>query len=85
MTQAAVSRDLGVSTQKLGNWTRGDHYPEPWFVTRFCDRYGVTMDYLFRGVVPGVKSQALAGVLFAAEEAERAAFPEPVGQVRDKK
>lgn len=75
LTPAAVGRELGVSQQKLGNWLRGDHYPEPWFITRFCDRYGVTMDYLYRGIVPGARTQALAGALFAAEEAEREASP----------
>lgn len=74
LTQAAVARDFEASSQKLGNWIRGDHYPDPWFVARFCDRYGITTDYLYRGVVPGIVGQALAGALFSAEEAERAAL-----------
>jgi transcriptional regulator with XRE-family HTH domain len=78
LSQAAVARELAVSPQKLGNWIRGDHYPDEWFVLRFCNRYGVTTDYLYRGLTPGLQ-QALAGALFAAEEEAQAASPAAVG------
>lgn len=70
MSQAQVAREMAVSSQKLNNWLRGDNYPDEWFVYRFCTRYGITTDWLYRGVVAGVP-QALAGALFAAAEAER--------------
>lgn len=83
ITQAAVGRDLDTSTQKLNNWIRGDNYPDPLWIARFCDRYGITTDHLYRGVIPGISGQALAGALFAAEEAERAASPEAADQARE--
>lgn len=70
LQQAQVARELNESPQKINNWLRGDNYPSEWFVYRFCARYGITMDYLYRGVVVGMP-QALAAELFAKEEASQ--------------
>lgn len=70
LTQVAVCRELGESTTKLGNWLRGDHYPDEWFVARFCDRYGITADWIYRGVVSGVASD-VASELWKAEQASQ--------------
>jgi transcriptional regulator with XRE-family HTH domain len=67
LSQAQVCRELKESTTKLGNWLRGDNYPEPWFLTRFCDRYGVTTDWIYRGVVSGA-SESVAAALWKAEQ-----------------
>jgi transcriptional regulator with XRE-family HTH domain len=61
-TQAEVCRTLGVSPSKLGNWIRGDYYPDPYFVAQFCDRYGITADWIYRnqaGAVAGDVGDAL--------------------------
>lgn len=61
-TQAEVCRALGVSPSKLGNWLRGDYYPDPYFVAQFCDRYGITADWIYRnqaGAVAGDVGDAL--------------------------
>jgi len=65
LTQAQVCRELNESTTKLGNWLRGDNYPEPWFVARFCTRYGITTDWIYRGIVSGA-SEDVAGALWKA-------------------
>lgn len=71
LSQAKIARDFGVSPPKLGNWLRGDHYPDPWFVLRFCERHGVTADWIYRGKVLGL-AQPLADDLWAAAQASEA-------------
>jgi transcriptional regulator with XRE-family HTH domain len=68
LSQADVTRALAVSASKLGNWLRGDNYPSEWFVKQFCDRYGVTTDWIYRGIVTGMDS-SLADALWKAEQA----------------
>ena len=70
---STVARSVGVSPQKLGNWMRGDHYPDEWFVFRFCNRYGVTADWLYRGVLPGAGRPAAGGSRVTAAAAPEAA------------
>lgn len=72
LSYAQVARELDESPSKLGNWMRGTNFPDPWFVRRFCDRYGVTTDWLYRGQVPGVASD-VAAALWRALEASQAA------------
>lgn len=75
---ADVGRLLGISVQKIGNWTRGDNYPDEYLLTVFCDRYGVTMDYLYRGVLRGLDgtlADGLASARAASGQALMAAAP----------
>lgn len=67
--QAALARELKVSPARLNNWLRGDSYPSEYFITRFCDRYGVTADYIYRGVW-GALPKNVADAVSRAEEAE---------------
>lgn len=68
-TQADICRALSVSPSKLGNWLRGDYYPDPYFVARFCDRFSVTADWIYRGRVSSTMGVSLADTLWAAGEA----------------
>lgn len=81
VTPAAVAKAFDVSPSKLGNWLRGDNYPSEWFVKRFCDRYGVTMDWLYRGMVSGI-DKGLADTLWASEEAQDVAAPKIAAERR---
>lgn len=72
LRQADVARALGVSQSKLGNWMRGDNYPDEYLMTVLCDRYGLTMDWLYRGVIyglPGELADGLARVRAASSAA----------------
>jgi hypothetical protein len=51
----------------LGNWLRGGNDPSAWFVTRFCIRYGVMADSVYRGIVSGVTSET-AETLWESDE-----------------
>lgn len=80
-----ICRMFDVAPPKLGNWMRGDHYPDPWFIVRFCDRFNVSADYFYRGRVSSAMDGSLADALWAAEEAaqqeQRAlAAPAPVAE-----
>jgi transcriptional regulator with XRE-family HTH domain len=66
-SQAAVARAIGVSPSRLGNWLRGDNFPNPWEMRRFCDLYGVTMDWLYRRRVYGLPAELAAHLASAAE------------------
>lgn len=71
LSQADVARIFEVSPSKLGNWLRGDNYPNEWFLVRFCERYNITSDWILRGVVAGVASP-LADDLWRLGEASSA-------------
>ena len=44
-----AAADMGVSKQRLGNWMRGDNYPELYALYRFARLRGVNTDYVFLG------------------------------------
>jgi transcriptional regulator with XRE-family HTH domain len=67
-TQAEIARAFDVSPSKLGNWIRGENYPDPRFLLAFCERYAVTMDWLYRGRVSSAMDAPLADALWAASQ-----------------
>ncbi len=77
VTQAEVARAFEVSPSKLGNWVRANNYPSEWFVKRFCDRYGITTDWIYRGIVSGMAGE-LADALYRSEQeaSQRETAPE---------
>jgi transcriptional regulator with XRE-family HTH domain len=54
---AEIARSVGVSNSKLGNWKRGANYIDPYVATQLCERYGVTMDWIFRGRLYGLPTE----------------------------
>ena len=80
-----ICRMFDVAQPKLGNWMRGDHYPDPWFIVRFCDRFNLSADYFYRGRVSSAMDCSLADALWAAEgaaqrEQQAQAAPAPVAK-----
>jgi transcriptional regulator with XRE-family HTH domain len=76
ISQTEVGKDLGASPSKIGNWIRGDHYPSEWFVKQFCDRYGITTEWIYRGIVTGM-AKRLADPLWNMELSASAKDPAP--------
>jgi transcriptional regulator with XRE-family HTH domain len=68
VSQTEVARGLATTPSKLGNWLRGDNYPSAWFVTQFCERYCVTTDWIYRGIVAGMDAK-LADALWKSAQA----------------
>lgn len=66
MRQVDAARIMGVSPSQLGNWLRGAHYPDVFALTRFCGATGITMDWVFRGVLPAAEWPAGASVASGA-------------------
>ena len=56
-------RSYGVPDSKLGNWLRGDSYPPPDLLARYCADTGLTMDFLYRGVLAGVAFGVAAALM----------------------
>jgi len=65
---ADVSRFLGISTSKFGNWTAPRNYPDVFLMTRFCERYGVTMEWIYRGAAYGLPAELADNLALAWAE-----------------
>jgi transcriptional regulator with XRE-family HTH domain len=76
ISQTEIGKDLGASPSKIGNWIRGDHYPSEWFIKEFCDRYGITFEWIYRGIVTGM-AKPLADALWSMERSASAQDPAP--------
>lgn len=51
---AAVAREFEVSQSKLGNWFRGDNYPDEFFIFQFCKHYQISADWIYLGRLSGM-------------------------------
>lgn len=49
MRQADAAREMGISPSKLGNWLRGDNYPDPFLVTRFAADHAAPLEMIYQG------------------------------------
>lgn len=70
--EAQIAASIGESRSKFGNWTRGDHYPDPFAMWRLCEIYRVTMDWIYRGRVYGLPAEMADGLRAAASASSRA-------------
>ena len=52
LTQEEFAEQLQVSRQSVSRWESGRGYPEMEKIIFICNRYGVTMDELFKEEVP---------------------------------
>lgn len=53
-TQADLARVLLISPQRWNNYERGARPIDIEFAIRLCERFGVTLDWLYRGIVAGL-------------------------------
>ena len=44
-----VCRAIGVSKTQYSQWESGKNWPDSADAIRFCERYGVSMDWIYRG------------------------------------
>lgn len=51
---AQCARLLDVPVNTYYSWEKGKKYPDPFYVVRFCDLFGVTADWIYRGRLKGV-------------------------------
>ena len=84
VSKASVARTLGLPQQNISNWLRGDHYPDAFFVYKFCKRYGISADWIYLGEVSGISSTELADGLWARASASSASKSAPALQESEK-
>ena len=60
LTQEEFAEQLQVSRQSVSRWESGRGYPEMEKIIFICNRYGVTMDELFKEEVPTAAVRAHA-------------------------
>lgn len=58
-----ISELFGVHHTVWQKWEDGRNYPDPEVMARFCDQWGVTMDWLFRGRMEGMR-EALRALMY---------------------
>ena len=68
LKQADVAKLFSLDRTKLNHWITGDHFPSPPFLAELCDRYGLTMDWFYRGVTAGVRHDLAEALLNAGKE-----------------
>lgn len=71
LSYVKAAEDMGISKSHLGNWMRGDNYPGPFELYRFCRRHGVNFDWVFLGD-PASLPHRVAERLLTAELAQEA-------------
>lgn len=72
---AAFARSAGITAQALNNWERGIGVPQFDNGLRLIKRFGVTLDWLYRGVTVGLPVETIIRLTEAEErlEVERSA------------
>lgn len=63
LTQEQLADELGVSRGALGNWEQGTRLPDPAAMMRFANRYGVSMDWIYRGDPSSLPQRYAANIL----------------------
>ena len=51
---ADIARLLGISQQRLSNYINGRRPFDITFAMQLCDRFGLTLDWLYRGEMAGL-------------------------------
>ncbi|EHL99347.1 DNA-binding helix-turn-helix protein [Acetobacteraceae bacterium AT-5844] len=54
LKQVDAAEAMGVTRNHLGNWLRGDAYPNPYAIYKFCRSHGVNTDYIYLGDYSGL-------------------------------
>lgn len=53
------SASFGILHTLWHKWEKGENYPDPYTMTRLCERYGLTMEYLYRGILRNMPNEEL--------------------------
>lgn len=77
-----AGKDMDVSKSKLGNWMRGDNYPDPHAIYRFCRARRINsgvFDFIFLGDYSGLPqriAEPLEAELLSSPEASAELAPQ---------
>lgn len=67
LKQVTAAQAAGVAAQRWFNWENGDRMPAVDRITVFCDRFGLTLDAIYRGHLRGLPQEMI----------EKLSAPEP--------
>ena len=81
ISQVDAANAMGVTKNHLGNWLRGDAYPQHYQIYLFCRRYGITADWIFLSYHSGLPARTAARLLAGALPEDQA---EPAPQAAEK-
>lgn len=57
LTQVKLGELLQVDQSAVGKWETGSRMPDPYKMSAVCARFGVTMDFVYRGRLEGVNRE----------------------------
>lgn len=71
----ACAKQMGIPKNTWRGWEKGEKYPDPFHLVRFCDLHGFTTDFIYRGRLRGIEEDVQ--IRLAAE------FPDLVDEAPD--
>lgn len=72
LSQTELSEALNISRAALANWETCTRFPDIGAMTRMCDRFGITLDWIYRGDISGLP-MSLAEKIMKARRGELSA------------
>lgn len=54
----ACAKALGIPVNTWRGWEKGEKYPDPVGLVKFCDATGFTTDFIYRGRFRGIEERA---------------------------
>lgn len=77
-----IAEEFGTSHTTWSHWERGNAFPDEVVMIEFCNKYDVSMDFIYRGVRRGLNEYLLTLLLKAHPELLEQQGPAPGPQVR---
>lgn len=68
LDQGDLAEPIGASQHKWSQWENGRNLPDVSTMILFCNRYGITMDWLYREVAAGMVQGTRDAVIEAYAE-----------------
>ena len=69
INQTEVAEYLDVTPNRINQYVRGKRFTDVVLMTRICERYGVTLDWIYRGDPSGLKSSVAEKIINAYNSA----------------
>ncbi|GAN79813.1 helix-turn-helix domain-containing protein [Acidocella aminolytica] len=75
ITQLELSEILGTTQAKWSKYELGMNMPDPMSMIEFCAKFGVTLDYIYRGLVSSRCSREMVSRLGELEPGQSLKIP----------
>ena len=62
LSQAELARGIGVRPNTYNQWESGKRLVDPLVAADICDRFGITMDWIYRGSTLGLPQSLLTKI-----------------------